>query len=353
MGKRVQKSQHSPLYYFGRTLYRMLVVLSAVVVVLYCAFHFAKKKPSFAPPEPASSAVQPSRAPLPGGNSGQADGPDDTPAPSLVRKDSTWTFLLAASDATSGNADTIMVGMYDTINQKVGLISIPRDTIYDGTAPDGSHFRKINSAYAYYGADGLKDAVSQMLGIPIDHYVTVGVRGFQSLVNAVDGIDFNIPVYMDYDDPTQDLHIHYSPGMRHLNGQQAMEVARFRHNNTGKTQVAYSDIQRTQTQQEMLKLIAKKVLSNPQKIGQYIEIFSQYVKTDLELSEMLWFVEPAMGFDLDNISNATLPGDSTVTYKGWTYCHQLDREKTLEIINEMVNPYTTPVTLEMTNMPQK
>ena len=91
----------------------------------------------------------------------------------------------------------------------------------------------------------------------------------------------------------------------------------------------------------------------PQKIGQYIEIFSQYVKTDLELSEMLWFVEPAMGFDLDNISNATLPGDSTVTYKGWTYCHQLDREKTLEIINEMVNPYTTPVTLEMTNMPQK
>lgn len=169
----------------------------------------------------------------------------------------------------------------------------------------------------------------------------------------MDGVDIEIPVYMDYDDPTQDLHIHYSPGMRHLNGQQAMEVARFRHNNEGKKQVNYTDIQRTEMQQTILKAIAKKVLSNPQKIGQYVEIFSEYVKTDLELAEMLWFVEPAMGFDMSSLSTSTLPGDSSVTYKGWTWCHQLDQEATLQIINDMINPYTTPVTLDMTNMPQK
>lgn len=346
MGRRIRKSRHSPFYYIGLYLYRLVVVISIIIVVLYCSFQLMKKTPSMAH-TPETSTTLPSQAP------GGATVPSSDPTPSRVRKDKTWTFLLAASDATSGNADTIMVGMYDTVNQKVGLISIPRDTIYNGTAPNGNHFYKINSAYAYYGADGLKDAVSEMLGIPIDHYVTVSVKGFVSLVNKVDGVDFNIPVYMDYDDPTQDLHIHYSPGMRHLNGQQAMEVARFRHNNSGKTQVAYSDIQRTETQQALLKLIAKKVLSNPQKIGQYIEIFSDYVKTDLALSEMLWFTEPAMGFDTANISTATLPGDSSVTYRGWTYCHQLERDETLDIINEMVNPYTTPVTLDMTNMPQK
>ncbi|WP_202620993.1 LCP family protein [Pseudoflavonifractor sp. 524-17] len=349
MGKRVRKSSHSSVRSVGRGFYRLLVVLSAMIVALFVAYKLIRRQPSFAD-GPQYNALPTPVMPV---SSSAPPNPSATPAPSLTRKEKTWTFLLAASDATSGNADTIMVGMYDTVNQKAGLISIPRDTIYEGITPNGGHFYKINSVYAYYGAEGLAQAVSEMLGIPIDHYVTVNIKGFKALVNAVDGVDVNIPVYMDYDDPTQDLHIHYSAGMTHLNGQQAMEVARFRHNNDGKPQVSYTDIQRTQMQQTILKAIAKKVLSNPQKIGQYVEIFSQYVTTDLDLSEMLWFVEPALGFDMENLSNATLPGDSAVTYKGWTWCHQLDREESLALINEMVNPYTTPVMLDMTNMPQK
>ena len=190
MGKRVQKYQPSRLFLLGRLLYRLLVVLSVLVVLLFCAYQLLRQKPGQAS-GPAPSAVLPSAQP-----SGEL-----TPT-GLERKKDTWTFLLAASDQASGNADTIMVGMYDTVNQKAGLVSIPRDTIYHGTRSDGGHYYKINSTYAYYGAKGMQQAVSELLGIPVDHYVTIDLAGFEAIVDAVGGVDFNIPVPMSYDDHT-------------------------------------------------------------------------------------------------------------------------------------------------------
>lgn len=173
-----------------------------------------------------------------------------TPTP-LVRKDGFYTFLLAATDEGGGNTDTIMVVGYDTANQEMGVVSIPRDTLVDRKIP------KINSVYASDGIDGLKDVVSDLIGIPIDHYVTVNLNGFQRLVNAVGGVDFYVPCDMNYDDPTADppLSIHYSEGMTHLDGQEAMEVVRFRHNNDGS---GYTDVGRSQTQQKLLIAVGKK-----------------------------------------------------------------------------------------------
>ena len=337
MAKRVmRRTRPSPLARLGRVLYRLLVALSAVIVVLYLAVTFISQPPSTADGNEAAGV-------LPSDSGAGVQQPD---ANGRVRKEKTWTFLLAASDQASGNADTIMVGMYDTINQKVGLVSIPRDTLI------AKKPYKINSMY-HGGPEPLMEAVSDLLGIPIDHYVTIDIGGFKALVDAVDGIDFEVPVDMSYDDLMQDLHIHFSAGMTHLDGQEAMEVCRFRHNNSWEEQVAYSDVERTQTQQAVLSAIAGKVLSNPHKLGEYIQIFYDYVETDLSLGNVLWFAEPAVGFELSTgLSTATLPGDGTVTYKGYTYCYELYPEETLEIINEMINPYTTPITLDMTNIIQ-
>ena len=126
-------------------------------------------------------------------------------------------------------ANTIMVAAYDTAEQKVGVVSIPRDTLVDRSFP------KINAVYGSGGIEALKETVSDLIGIPIDHYMTVNIRAFKALVDAVGGIDFYVPCDMDYDDstPGQELYIHYKEGMQHLNGQQALEVVRFRHNNDG------------------------------------------------------------------------------------------------------------------------
>lgn len=344
MGKRVQRARRpSLLRRIGKLLYGLLVVLSAVIVVLYLFFIVLKKEPTMAPGP---------TAPATGTASPESSGEPVT-VNGLTRKDKTYTILLTCPDATSGNADSIMVAMYDTVNQKAGLVSIPRDTLVAGESPNGNHYYKINSSY-HYGIDELKETVSQLLGIPIDYYVAIDVETFPKLVDMVGGVDFEIPVYMDYDDPTQDLHIHFQRGMTHLDGQEAMEVCRFRHNNAGKTQVAYTDVERTQTQQKILTLIAQKALSQPDNIPGYINLVAESVETDLQLGEMLWFAEAALKFDLSNdLSTATLPGDGTVTYKGWTYCYELYPEETLSILNTMLNPYTTSITEDMVNILQK
>lgn len=326
-----RKRRASPLRRLGSYVYRLMVALSAVVVVGFCAYQYLSKSK---PPEQAAIPTVRPQAPAPGATP-VGDG--------LIRKDKCYTVLLACSDATSGNADTIMVGMYDTVNQKAGLVSIPRDTITQ-------LYRKINAAY-HDGPDNLRAVVSDLLGIPIDYYVTANVEGFIELVDAVGGVDFDIPIHMGYEDPTQDLYIYYEPGMTHLDGQKAMEVCRFRHSNDG-SKTEYSDVGRTQTQQAILSLIAKKVMANPQKIGEYIKIFSDHVKSDMPLETMLWFVDPARGFDLaTGLQTATLPGDGSIVYKGAS-CYQLYPQKCLDVMNEMLNPYTTEMTLDLMNIVQ-
>lgn len=343
-GKKKQKASFLRQVWTG--FYGMLVFCSALVVLLFIIYKATSQKPTSEPPPPVAVVT---------------DDPntdeDESQQYTLQRKEATWTFLLCAQDQVSGSTDTIMACTYDTANQKIGLVSIPRDTLVDRP---GYRYHKINAAYNNGGIEELMAAAGELLGFPMDHYVRIDTRIFVDLVNAVDGVDFNVPVHMSYDDPVQGLHIHYEPGMQHLTGQQALEVVRCRKNSDGEGVYPHNiydaypdaDIGRTRTQQAMVKAIAKKVLSNPQKVGSYMELFSKYVDTDLTLGNLLWFVEPALGFDFANLTTATFPGDGMVTYKGITYCYALDIEKSLAIINDCLNPYTTEITKEMVKMLQ-
>ena len=343
--KKKPKRRGSPLGRLFRGLYRMVVVLSALIVVFFCAYQALVKPPEQAAPPTAAVPQQTPRPDDP--NTEEDESALPTPAP-LVRKEGFYTFLLAATDEGGGNTDTIMVVGYDTQNQKMGVVSIPRDTLVDRKLP------KINSVYASEGIDGLKDVVSDLIGIPIDHYVTVNLKGFQRLVDAVDGVDFYVPCDMDYDDPTADppLSIHYTEGMHHLGGQQAMEVVRFRHNNDGS---GYTDVGRTETQQQLLVALAKKVLSwgNLTRINGFVEIFNEYVDTDLSLNDMLYFASQAIYLDPSiGVDTFTLEGDGNVTYRGNSYCYELDPQSTLEAVNRLINPYTRELTLEDMNICQ-
>lgn len=358
MAKRNRKKKRpsSPLQRLGRGLYRTLVILSALIVGAWIAFKAVSRRPTT-----ADDTLRPNQ-------SVTTDDPntqDVDESQGLQRKDGTWTFLLAAEDQVSGSTDTIMVCTYDTVNQKIGLVSLPRDTLVDRRVGP-YHYHKLNAAFPNGnianppdgGIAELMAAAGEVLGIPIDHYALVDTRLFVELVDAVDGVDFNVPVYMNYDAPDQDLHIHFNPGMQHLTGQQALEVVRCRKNSDGPGEYpnniydAYpdADIGRTRTQQEMVKTIAKKILSNPQKAGSYVEILSRCIKTDLSLRNLLWFVEPALGFDFDDLTTATLPGDGTKSYDGVSSVYELDVEESLRIINECLNPYTTDVTVDMVRM---
>ena len=261
----------------------------------------------------------------------------------LERKGGFYTILLSGLDDDNGGSDTNILMAVDTVNGYVYGASIPRDS----KAIIGGKAHKINYAYNKGGTKLLADTISEQLGIPVDYTVSVDLKGFTALVDAIGGVDFEVPINMDYDDPIQGLSIHFKKGMQHLSGADALRVVRFRHNNDG-TGYGSEDLGRMQTQQKFLKAVAKKMLSfenlisNPRK---YAEIFGQYVDTDLSVTDLAWFGMQVLGMGVDKIDFSTLPNEWKSPY---IYLYP---DETLALVNTYLNPYVEDRTAEDLNLP--
>ena len=312
----------------GERLCRSLLIAAMCVASLWGIWHLLVVKPvptEDIPARPTPTPISAGGGPNASTDASLAEGP-------YTRKADFYTFLLVGMDRGGGNTDSLMLVSYDVAQQKVAVASIARDTRVDVERK----LKKINAAYAMHdGIEGLKEEVSMTFGVPIDYYFRVNLRGFIRLVDAVGGIDFEVPCYMNYDDPEQDLSIHYSKGMQHLSGQQAMEVCRFRQNNGGG---GYGDEGRQNTQRGVLTEVAKKVLSHPEKLNDYVAIAQENLDTDMSLSNMAWFATKALSFDTANLSTMSMPCEWINPYM------YLDPAATLELVNEYLNPYTTPRT---------
>ena len=258
------------------------------------------------------------------------------PAPVKERKDDFFTILVSGLDDDNGGSDTNILVGFDAKNQAITCVSIPRDT---GVYINGKS-RKINYAYNLGGMEQMRQTVSDALGIPVDFSVEVNLKAFVKLVDEIGGVDFEVPLNMNYDDPYQDLHIHLQKGMQHLNGADALKVVRFRHNNDG-SGYGTEDIGRIGTQQAFLKAVFQKMLTNPQKITAYAQIFSEYVKTDLAVSELAWFGQEALLMGMDKLSFSTLPGVWSDRLNRWV----IDQDAALELVNSGLNPYLIDRTL--------
>lgn len=319
-------------YRILRAIYIAVVIIAALIVLGYAVYKIAVPEPDMAPTDTQVSQGSTTASP------GMTDGDHQ-------RREQTYNFLVAVPDQESGNADSIMLVSYDVPNQQVGMLSIPRDTLVKKKNP------KINSSMQA-GIENLAEVVSDLTGVPIDYTITLDLDAFVEIVDAVGGVDFDVPVEMYYDDPAQDLHIHYQPGLQHLSGQQAMEVCRFRHNADG-TGYPLGDVQRAETAQKMILTVAKKVLSlnSLVNINEFVDIVARNIETDLSLSNITWFAGKALGLNLSTgVSTGTLPGDGNASYNGTRYCYELYPEESLELINQLVNPYTADLTLEDVNI---
>ena len=323
-------------------LYKFLFCISALIVAVYIGARLMVRPPEQAPTvQPGQTGGQ--TVPVVSGASSTGDASEvEDP---LVRREKVYNILLAATDKEGFRTDTMMVLSYDIPNQKVGVVSVPRDTLTDRDS--GKNPKLV------YGTGGVEQRVadiSDMLGIPIDGYVKVNIKGFIALVDYLGGVDFYVPCDMDYDDPYQDLSIHFTEGMRHLNGQEAMEVARFRKNNDLS---GYTDVGRTQTQQKLLIALAKKVLAwnSLSKINGFVEIFNKYVTTNMEMSEMMYFASQAVYLDTSTgVETDTLQGNGDASWRGFTYCYELDPETTLDTVNRLLNPYEQDLKLTDMNL---
>jgi LCP family protein required for cell wall assembly len=235
-------------------------------------------------------------------------------------------------DAFTGRSDTILVARLDPIRNTVTVLSIPRDT---SIHISGHGNQKINAANAIGGPLFARDVISSFLGIPIDHYVVLNVRGLVELVDKLGGVTVEIPKRMRYMDWTAKLKIDLEPGVHTLTGNQAMGFVRFRHDGLG-------DIGRVQRQEIFLRAVLDKALK-PQSwalIPELIQIGRQYVATDLNDADLMSIAGFVRAVPRSNQQLAMLPGKFSGT-GDW----EVDQQDVTEMVAKL-NGATLPAAVK-------
>ncbi len=268
------------------------------------------------------------------------------------RKEGLYTFLVAGLDTSSGATDTMLLLTYDTNEKRILGMNLPRDTIMNVSYTS----KRLNTIYtinkgkdpktqAEKGMAALKESAANLTGITADYYVLLEWEAIGELVDALGGVEFEVPFDMDYDDPYQDLHIHQKAGLRLLSGDDAMQVIRHRKNNDGSH--SEGDVGRLSIQQDFLKAVVHKCLQPATflKIPALAEIFAENVKTDLSVGNILAFAKTAYGMDpATGVSFQTAPLAADAWYKGAAMV-TLSGEGILEIVNNGMNPYLRDIEL--------
>ncbi|MCL2198687.1 MAG: LCP family protein [Defluviitaleaceae bacterium] len=271
----------------------------------------------------------------------------------MERKPLFFTFLLFALDS-GNNADVIIVGAYDTVAEEAFVISIPRDTFIE----TNRRLRKPVAAYAVGRSGGggheggvamLKADMQTLFGFTPDFYLQTDYEAFVRMVDAVDGVEINVPFHMRYDDPIDNLRINIPAGTQVLNGRQALHFARFRNANPGFR--AITDYQRIENQQQIIRALFDELMTprTIARIPEFIRIYGEHVNTNLTYREKLWFGTQFVGSEDMTVSMYTLPMAYT-RREGWYEVP--DREKVLELVNRTINPFTRDITAEMVRISQ-
>ena len=255
-------------------LFQALVILSILIIAVTLFLRSWIQLPEV--PDPPGMNLTPggSTSQLQPGQTGDVsyEGAELPDVAKSGRKPGYYTFLLVGKDTTSGLTDTMMLVTYDTQGKKINAISLLRDTMVNTSGKSGGQ-KRLNVVYnrnrgdkklsekerIENGMTALKKEVSRLTGIYPDFYVMVEWEAIGRLVDAVDGVEFEVPFDMNYDDPYQDLHIHQKKGLRVLDGRDAMEVIRFRKNNDGSHSLG--DVGRTEIQRDFLTAVLKKCLT--------------------------------------------------------------------------------------------
>jgi len=164
-----------------------------------------------------------------------------------------FRILVAGSDATSGLCDVLMLVSIDRTTHEVFVLQIPRDTYAKYT---DKSYRKMNGAYAELGGmSGVADFLSSALGVPIDRTLHLSPSAFRTIVDAMGGVEIDLPRDLHYEDPAQGLSIHLKAGKQTLNGAEAEQFVRYR------AGYAQGDLDRLDAQKIFLSALFQKLSS--------------------------------------------------------------------------------------------
>ena len=224
-------------------------------------------------------------------------------------------LLLGVSTDLGGKiTDTIMVATYNPKDQTASLLSIPRDTYTGKDHSQGTPNEKINALYTK-GIDRILAKVNELTGLDLKYYMVVDNEALIKLVDVIGGVEFDVPINMNYHDDTQGLSIELSKGLQVLDGNHAEQLLRFRKNDDGTgypAKYGSDDIGRMKTQRNFIMATAKQTLQakNIFKIKDIIDIIYEYVETNISISNIKSYVPYAINFNVENLKSVVLPGTS-------------------------------------------
>lgn len=255
------------------------------------------------------------------------------------------TIAVFGVDEDELRTDVIFVVNFNTITNKVKVVSIPRDTkvtwsdkqkrAYNQLTGNSISISKINEMSSYGRInknvgnirDFTIDEIENILKVSVDSYVVVNLEAFREIVDAIGGVDMYVPQNMYYVDNYQGLYIDLKEGMQHLDGNAAEGLVRFR-------QYVRGDEDRVGVQQLFLKALAEKVMSQSvSSLASMATNLLPYVKTDVKLNEVLGYLDLLKQFSLENLTFYTVPGAGD-DYEGVSY-YYIDKVALEDMITEV------------------
>ncbi len=237
-------------------------------------------------------------------------------------------LLLLGLDEEGVRTDVILLVNFDPEHSRINMLSIARDTKVFARGK----YSKINALYSAGKEALLADEIRELTGLSTDYFVTMNFKGFRNLVDTLDGVRFEVPFDMDYDDPDQNLHIHLNKGMQLLTGKKAEQLVRYRKGNRHNQGYSDGDIGRIKMQQDFVKALIRQKLSLKYltRADDVFAIFNKYFRTNIDIRDFTYYLPGIRNIKSGNIKSYTLPGDSAMEENIWYFL--ADREKTRDLI---------------------
>ena len=260
-----------------------------------------------------------------------------------IKVDNELLFLMMGVDANDvkkskgTRTDTMMLTKVNLDTGKISILSIPRDT----RLSVNGKLNKVNAAHAIGGPELSVETISDFLDIDLEYYVKVDYQIVKEVVDAIGKVQIEVPFNMKYNDPTAKppLNINIKKGLQELDGKNAHDFLRWRHNNSYTVGYPDGDVGRINAQQYFLKELVKQTLKtkNLLKLPSLIKTYYDNVETNIPLGTMLKAATAAKRIDVENMDTATVPGVGD--YVGDVSYYIYNREDTNLIVNEMFEDY--------------
>ncbi|MHA6484750.1 LCP family protein [Paenibacillus sp. strain BS8-2] len=251
---------------------------------------------------------------------------EPVPVEQSVKKKPVAMVLMGLDSREHGgglNTDVMMVAAFDPETKKATVVTIPRDTYIK---VDGYRARKANSFYASFyseaksegaeteeakiaGKKAVRDVLGKLFGVDIQYAGIIDFKGFSDVVEAVGGVKVNVDIRMKYTDNADGTDIDLEPGVKTLDGDEALDFVRYRKSNDGSNMS--SDFDRNRRQSEVISAIVDKLMSlgGATKIGSVIGAISDNIRVDMPSKEITRMLETYHSVRSDDITFMALEGE--------------------------------------------